>query len=223
MNIERIKLYHFPLTRSARVKWLLHELVGDDFDVEPVALYQGEQYQPEYLSRNPNHAVPVLDFTLSDGSVFSMIESGAMIAFLADIHPDKALAPPPDQFSTARADYLQMLHFGTSWMDMMLWQLRLHHDLFSDADRDDRTIARFKEKFASEVEPQLEARLSHTEFVCGDRFTAADCVIGHNVMWGSLYGLCTGEALVRYVKTLSTRPAYQAAFADRDQFTRSPS
>jgi hypothetical protein len=36
MNFTRLKLYHFPASRSARVKWLLHELLEDDFDVEVV-------------------------------------------------------------------------------------------------------------------------------------------------------------------------------------------
>jgi len=41
MNFTRLKLYHFPATRSARVKWLLHELLDDDFDVEVVPLSSG--------------------------------------------------------------------------------------------------------------------------------------------------------------------------------------
>jgi hypothetical protein len=51
MEFRRIKLYHFPASRSARVKWLLHELLDDDFDVEPVALYDGVQYTAEYLQK----------------------------------------------------------------------------------------------------------------------------------------------------------------------------
>ncbi len=38
MRIDRLKLYHYPASRSARVKWALHEVVGDDFEVEKVAL-----------------------------------------------------------------------------------------------------------------------------------------------------------------------------------------
>jgi len=33
MRISDIELYHYPATRSSRVKWLLHELVGDEFRV----------------------------------------------------------------------------------------------------------------------------------------------------------------------------------------------
>jgi hypothetical protein len=46
VNFKRLKLYHFPATRSVRVKWLLHELLGDDFDVEVVPLYDCAQYSP---------------------------------------------------------------------------------------------------------------------------------------------------------------------------------
>jgi hypothetical protein len=33
MRVSDIELYHYPATRSARVKWLLHKLVGDEFKV----------------------------------------------------------------------------------------------------------------------------------------------------------------------------------------------
>ena len=64
MDFTRLKLYHCPATRSARVKWLLHELIDDEFDVENVPLYDCAQYRPEYLEKNPNHNVPSLEITL---------------------------------------------------------------------------------------------------------------------------------------------------------------
>jgi hypothetical protein len=33
-GISHIKLFHYPATRSARVRWALHETVGDDFEIE---------------------------------------------------------------------------------------------------------------------------------------------------------------------------------------------
>ncbi len=210
------------MSRSARVKWLLHELVGDDFEVETLALYQGQQYQADNLQRNPNHAVPVLELSLADGSAFTMIESGAMVALLADIYPDKALAPPPGSFTPERADYLQMLHFGASWVDMVLWQLRLHRDLFSPGERDDRTIERYMQKFRSEIEPQLKSRLESEPYILGPTFSAVDCVMGHNVMWARLYGLCADDCFSGYLDRLAGRSAWQAAFADRDQFSLRP-
>lgn len=214
MQRPRFKLYHFPATRSARVKWMLHEVLEDDFEVELVQLYQGEQYSPAYLRINPNHCVPTLEITMPDGSTQHMIESGAMVTFLADAFPDEGLAPAPSPFSLERADYLQMMFFGASWMDMMLWQIRLHQDLLGEDAKDPRTIERYRAKIGKEVEPQLQARLERHPYICGNAFTAADCVMGHNVRWARAYGLCQDEIFRDYHSRLSKRPAFAKAFAD---------
>ena len=133
-SIKHIKLYHYPLSRSVRTKWLLHELLGDDFEVERTPLMQGGQFQAEFLARNPNHGVPVLDITYEDGRTQSMFESGAQLIWLADIYKNHGLAPILSD-APARADYLQMIHFGGSWMDMMLWQIRLNEDLLPRKNR----------------------------------------------------------------------------------------
>jgi glutathione S-transferase len=216
----RFRLFHFPATRSARVKWVLHEVVDDDFTVEVVPLYEGHQYRPDYLARNPNHCVPTLEVSFGDGTVLNMIESGAMVAWLADVFPARRLAPPADALSAERADYLQVLHFGTSSMDMMLWQIRIHEDLLPAEERDPRTAERYRDKFASEVEPQLRRRLEGGEFICGPSFSAADCVIGHNVTWARGYGLCQDDAFRRYLSRVSKRPAFVKAFADAREFRR---
>lgn len=218
MNIRHLKLHHHPATRSARVKWLLHEVVGDAFEVEKVALYDGVQYGTEFLALNPNHCVPVLEITWDDGEVQRMIESAAMVAFLADAYPEKQLAPPPAA-SRERADYLQMLHFGATTMDVMLLQVRIHEHMLRPTERDPRTVDRYRRKFASEVEPQLAQRLEAAPYICGDVFTAADCVVAYDVFWARGYGLCRDEVFRRYLSTVSKRPAFASAFADAREFS----
>jgi glutathione S-transferase len=214
MQFKRLKLYHFPATRSARVRWLLHELLNEDFDLEVVDLYDGAQYSAEFLAKNPNHNVPALEITLENGECQIMLESGAMISLLADVFPGKGLAPRADIFSTERADYLQMLHFGTSWMDMMLWQIRIHTHLLG-AESDPRTIERYRKKFVEEVEPTLITRLQRHDYICSDSFCAVDCVMGQNVQWAKAYGLCTDPAFADYIKRLAQRPAFLQAYSDR--------
>ncbi|MGB8225200.1 MAG: glutathione S-transferase family protein [Polyangiales bacterium] len=218
METPELKLYHYPATRSARVKWMLHEVVDDDFEVEIVPVYEGKQYEPEYLSKNPNHNVPTLEVGTPNGRSMYMIESGAMVAFLADAFPEKGLAPAPSPLSLERADYLQMLHFGASWMDMILWQIRVHEHLLRDAEKDARTIRRYREKFTTEIEPQLSKRFERHPFICGDAFTAADCIIGHNVTWARGYGLCRDEIFRGYISRLAKRQAFVKAFADVGAF-----
>jgi glutathione S-transferase len=112
------KLYHDVGLCSVRVKWILHELIEDRFEVEYVDINGAQQYSQQYLAINPNHAVPVLKITREDGSSMHMLESAAMVALLADAFPEKGLAPSPG-LSFARADYFQVLHSGAS-IDMML-------------------------------------------------------------------------------------------------------
>jgi len=77
MDINRLVLHHYPATRSVRARWMLHETVGDEFEIKRVDLYGGAQYQPEYLALNPNHNVPVLEIHWSEHDVQVMLESAA--------------------------------------------------------------------------------------------------------------------------------------------------
>lgn len=217
MKNSKLKLYHFPATRSARVLWALHETVGDGFEVQTVQLYRGEQYHDDYLRKNPNHNVPMLEISTEDGSVHRMLESVAMVEWLVDAFPEKRLSPPA-ALSIERADYLQMLHFGGTWMDMMLWQVRIHEHVLPSEQADSRTIDRYRKKFVEEVEPQLKKRLGHSPYICGENFSGADIVIGHNVTWARGYQLCQDEIFRGYLSRISKRPAFMKAFADARDF-----
>jgi glutathione S-transferase len=218
MRSTWFKLYHCPATRSVRVKWLLCELLGDRFEEELVSLNNRAQHRPDYLRKNPNHCVPTLQITMPpDGSMY-MIESGAMVTLLADAFPEKGLAPPAGELSFKRADYLQMLHFGASHMDMMLWQIHVHELLLPQTERDPRTSKRYRRKFMTEVEPQLKGRLDAAPYVCGEHFSAVDCIIGHNVIWARAYGLCQDNTFGSYEAVISSRPAFARAYADAIDF-----
>jgi glutathione S-transferase len=217
MNTVRFKLYHGAALRSARVKWLLHELVGDDFEVQYVDVYAAQQYTQSYLAINPNHCVPTLEITMENGDSMNMVESAAMIALLADAFSAKGLAPAAGELSLRRADYLQMIQFGTS-MDGMLWQIRLHEHVLPDREKDMRTAQRYRMKFANEVEPSLRARLEKGRFICGDDFSAADCIIAYDVRWARAYQLCGDEVFRCYLDRVSERPAYVRAFSDAHGF-----
>ena len=217
MQDIHFKLFHGPALRSARVKWLLHELLGERFALEVLDTYEAEQYRADYLTINPNHAVPTLQITWPDGAVTNMIESAAMVALLADTFAEAKLSPDPRQLTAERVDYLQVLHFGAT-IDWILWQIRLHTHILAEDQKEPRTVRRYASKFAAEIEPQLQSRLDHHAFICGDTFSAADCVIGHGIAWAMAYGLCKGECFAKYLGRLALRPAYQLAFADAGGF-----
>jgi len=214
-KISKLTLYHYPLSRSARVKWLLHEMRGDDFETIRVALRKGEQFTPEFLSKNPNHGVPVLDVTYDDGTQQTVTESLAILIWLAD--QDNRFAPPPNALPV-RADYLQIMALGGSWMDQLLWNIRLHETILPKPARNEAFANFNRDKIKNEVAPQLEARLEQHEFICGDSFSAADCLMGQNINWAAAYGLCRSQLFKSYMTRMKSRPAFQMAFADAKEF-----
>ena len=214
-KIKHITLHHYPLSRSVRVKWLLHEIYGEDFTVKRVALRQGAQFQSEFLSKNPNHAVPVLEVSYEDGSEQIILESMAILMWLAE--QDPRFVPSPDDLR-ARANYLEVMALGGSWMDQMLWNIRLHETILPKQARNAGFAQFNRDKIENEIKPQIIKRLEASNYICGDNFTVADCLIGHNLNWARAYGLCIDPVLKAYFKQLSTRPAFNLAFADASEF-----
>jgi len=214
-DISNLTLYHYPLSRSARVKWLLHEMRGEDFLTKRVALRKGKQFTPEFLAKNPSHGVPVLDVSYADGSEQTITESLAIMTWLAD--QDERFAPPTTDLR-GRADYLQVMALGGSWMDQMLWNIRLHETILPKPARNAAYAEFNRDKIKNEIAPQLSARLEKHDFICGDSFSAADCMTAHNVNWAGAYGLCRTEVFKAYMGRMKSRPAFQMAFADAKEF-----
>ena len=218
MNIQKIKLYHYPLTRSSRVRWLLHEILDDDFELEIVNIYGGQLYDKKFILINPFHSVPLLEIEEKNGELIHMIESGAIVTFLADIYSEKKLAPHPILEFKKRMDYLQMLHFCSTMMDMALWQIRMNLHILPKNERNETIVKRYENKFSTEIEPFISNRLENHKYICGNEFCAVDCIFGHNVMWARSYGLFNSSVIKSYLSNISKRPSFVKAFSDFKDF-----
>lgn len=217
-----VTLCHYPLTRSTRPLWLLHELGGKvKFTCKRVELMKGEAYSPEFVRMNPNHALPVLLYKDDSGVEQALFESCAIVEFLTDALAAGELAPPIG-ISNGRAEYKKWLWFAGSWMDQLLWQLRQHDEsgILPPDQKDSRVVDRTKGKWIKEIVPQVVAQLEAkgNMYILGENFTAADIIVGHCLRWSKAYGLCDNEVLTRYLARLAERPAYQAAFQDAATF-----
>ncbi|MEM9599477.1 MAG: glutathione S-transferase family protein, partial [Pseudomonadota bacterium] len=207
--IAEASLYHYPLSRSVRVRIMLIEL-GIPHALIRVDVVRGEGMNPSFMKINPNHAVPVLRLRYDDGTSQTMLESGAMIIHLADLHPQSGLIPPVSA-SARRGDVLQMIAFNASHLDTILWNIRLHRDLFPEAVRSAATLQFNLDKLEAEIVPQLESRLSSHDWICGDSFTAADCIMAQNIGWMRSYGVGRKGPIRDYAKRLQARPSWQEA------------
>src|ERR1700754_3032269 len=156
-----ITLYHSPASRAFTAYWMLEE-IGVPFDVKTVDIRKGEQKHPDYLKLNPAGKVP----TLTDGEVV-VSENPAIAIYLADRYGYGTLAPRIEDPS--RGAYLKWMVFSTAVVDPVATLHEKQIDLpgfeFSFGAFDDMVQV-------------VSGVLKDREFLLGDRFSAADVVLG---------------------------------------------
>ncbi len=200
-----MKLYFFPQTRATRPRWILEEL-GIPYELEKVDVTKGEQRLPTYMKVHPLGVVPALD---DDG--FTMFESAAIVMHLADKFPDKGLAPAAG--SKERAEYYQWILFAMTELENPLIDILQHTRFLPEAERQPAAIEKASKRFKT-VATALQERMQNREYLVGDRFSAADVVVGGVLVLGNALGqLGDHPALQAYLKRLMERPAAQKALA----------
>ncbi len=190
-----ITLYHSPASRAFTAYWMLEEL-GLPFEVRSIDIRKGEQKSPEYLKLNPAGKVP----TLTDGPVV-VSENPAIAIYLADRYSYGQLAPKiedPD-----RGAYLKWMVYATAVVDPVAF---LH--------RQGVEVSGFSASFGAfdDMVEVLSSVLMERKYLLGDRFSAADVVLGATVSF-LLHRRVLPEhaALVDYNARLQTREAYHRA------------
>jgi glutathione S-transferase len=151
-----------------KVVWTARE-AGVDFERIEAGGKFGIVKTPEYLAKNPNGLIPMIE-----DSDFVLWESNAIVRYLCARYAPGTLSPEP---VTARAD-------ADRWMD---WQATTLQPAMGPAfmqlirtPQAERSTAAIDES-ARKSEPLmaiLDAQLAGREFVCGVRFTMADIVLG---------------------------------------------
>jgi len=195
-----MKLYEYGRSRSTRCHWMLAEL-GLEYETVTVDLSKGEQRRPEFLAINPYGKVPVL----VDGDAV-VTESAAICTWLAERSPDKKLIPPEGTLD--RAHYYQWTFFCMAELEPFLWAVRKHMLLYPKEKRSPDAIRLAKEEYANNV-ACLAGQIGSEGFVLGPSFTAADIIIGYNLLWADTLDLLHGHALLfDYLDRLRQRPAF---------------
>ena len=193
-----MKLYWAPRTRSLRALWVLEE-AGAPYERVRLDLSAGDQKSAEFRAVNPMAKVPAL----TDGPL-AVAESGALCAYVAEAHPEAGLAPAVGDPSRGR--YLQWLFFSPGCIEPAYLvkfanvTVRPESASFGDFDR---------------VFDVLEAALSPGPWLLGERFSAADVMIGADLHFGiDIFMLVPERPVLRaYVDRCLARPALQRAKA----------
>jgi glutathione S-transferase len=200
-----MKLYGFAGTRSQRALWGLKE-VDADFEYVSVNLLEGEHKRPEFLRLNPAGKVPVL----VDGDRI-IPESAAIVLYLADKYPEKALLPVD---LDERAQAYRWTMFAVTELEQPLWRITRHTMLYPSDKRLPADIELARDDFmamAAILDKHLEAR----EFIVGDGLTVADCVTAYLIDWANELRLIDAFPRLRaYLESLYARPGAPQRIAD---------
>ena len=160
-----LKLYDYLESGNGyKVRLLLHQL-GVDFERVELDILKGETRTPEYLARNPNGRIPLLE--LEDGRYLA--ESNAIQCYLAE----GTQLMPEDAYS--RAQVLQWMFFEQYSHEPFLATLRFWVHAGMADERQDEIATRMPRGYdALDV---METHLAEHDFFVAERYSVADIAL----------------------------------------------
>ena len=185
-----------PMSRGRIVRWMLEE-VGAPYRTQ-VIQYGPEMKSDGYLAINPMGKVPAI----RHGDVV-VTECAAICAYLADAFPDAGLAPP----AHARGAYYRWLFFAAGPFEAATTDRMLNA---APTAAQERMVGYGN---ARTVVGALARALTNTDYIAGERFSAADVYVGSHVQWGmDMTGMLEKRPVfVDYASRLCSRGAYLRA------------
>lgn len=207
-----ITLYGMGSPNVVKVYIALEELALA-YEVKPVDVFTGQQFDAAFLALNPNAKVPVIvDPDGPGGKPYTCFESGAILLYLAE-KTGKLL--PAD--AAAKYDAYQWLMTQMSTVGPMFGQM-VHFIRFAPAGNEYARTRYITQ--ATRVVEAIDQRLAGREYLAGD-YSIADIA---TYPWLRLIPVLRGaEAMAkfpnvaRWVKAIDARPAVQAALAKVEQ------
>jgi GST-like protein len=206
-----ITLYGMGSPNVVKVYIALEEL-GLPYEVKPVDVFTGQQFDAAFLKLNPNAKVPVIvDPDGPGGKPYTCFESGAILLYLAE-KTGKLLPKDP----AAKYDAYQWLMTQMSTVGPMFGQM-VHFIRFAPPSND-YSKSRYQTQ-AHRVTEVINQRLAGRDYLAGE-YSVADVA---TFPWlRNIPGFMGQEAMAKYpnvarwVKAIDERPAVKAALAKVD-------
>lgn len=190
-----LTLFHAPRSRSTRIVWLLEEL-GTPYKLHHVTIryMDGSGDGPDPANPHPDKKVPAL---LHDGVLVT--ESAAVATFLADLVPAAGLAPRVSDID--RGPYLAWM----SWIECEFGPAIFQR---LAAGPGAPVPAAFEQALR-----RLDHALETGPYLLGERFSAADVMLGGTLGWARNL-LPPDGPVPAYLARLSGRQAFGRAMAN---------
>jgi len=190
---EDLVFYTNPMSRGRIVRWMLEE-VGQPYRTE-ILEFGTTMKSPDYLAFNPMGKVPTI---IHKGAVVT--EAAAICAYLADAFPEAGLAPPTGDLR--RAPYYRWMFFAAGPVEAALSNKAFGFEVPTER----RGMIGYG--CVEDVVNALEYAVTQSDYIAGDRFSAADVYVGSQIGWGMMFGtLEKRPAFEAYWKRIASRPA----------------
>jgi GSH-dependent disulfide-bond oxidoreductase len=186
--------------------YIMLEECGLPYKEHFVDVWKGDQYKPEFSKINPNNKIPaIVDHEGPGGKPYTVIESGAILLYLAD-KTGKLLSKDPRK----RSDAIQWMMIQMTGIGPIFGQYT-HFTLFAPPGND-YSVSRYRTEM-KRLYGLLEKRLGEAPYLGGDEYSIADVATfpwtrnhdAQGVKWAD------NPNLARWFDAIAARPAVKRA------------
>jgi glutathione S-transferase len=202
-----MKLYQFTLSPNAKRARVIAREVGESVEVVEVDFTKGEHKGPEFLAKNPNGKVPVVE----DGSV-TLWESPAILVYYASKYPEKGLVGTS---AAARAETAKWMFWNASHLEPGIFEIAFEKLVkpFMGQPSDEAKIKEGQE-VVGQYMPILNAHLEGRDWLAGNAYGIADICLGTTIEFGVAQCACElGRcgAIAAWLRRVQGRDAWKQA------------
>ncbi|MBV9563856.1 MAG: glutathione S-transferase family protein [Bradyrhizobium sp.] len=203
-----LKLYYAPATCALASHIALAE-AGADYTTEKLDFKINQQNSPEYLEINPKGRVPSL---VTDRGVLT--ETPAMLAYIAQTHPEAKLAPLDDAFAFAQVQSIN------SYLCSTVHVAHAHKMRGKRWATEETSFADMKRKVPETMGAcfaLIEHRMLKGPWVMGEQYTVCDPYLYTIATWleGDGVEMAKLPKVADHFKRMAERPAVKKVLAEQ--------
>lgn len=203
-----IELYFWPTPNGLKISIALEEM-GLPYVIKPVAIGQGDQFKPDFMSISPNNRMPaIVDPDGPGGAPISVFESGAILQYLGR---KTAKFYPRDE--RARVEVDEWLFWQMASVGPMFGQASHFRNYAPNLVDDLEKIAYSQARYNNEVNRLLgvlERRLDGRDFLAAD-YSIADMASYPWIKVAAVFGqdMSAFPRVQIWLERIAERPAVQ--------------
>ncbi|WP_213712894.1 glutathione transferase GstA [Cedecea lapagei] len=194
-----MKLYYAPKACSLSPHIVLREL---ELEFELIKVDNKNKLTADgrdFFTVTPKGYVAALE--LDNGEILT--EGTAIVQYLADLQPEKGLAPLAGSWARVRLQ---------EWLNFITSELHAASAPLFNASLPEEVKAIFREKFFKRLD-FVQDTLSKTVYLTGSTFSVADAYLYTVLSWGKMLSIDLNQwpAIASYLAAINARPAVQEA------------